>query len=158
MSGQFTIDDTINTLKAIFEKHKNERVFVLATICCGKTTLVKKIASCVDADDIAFVDITEEEQKMISQTPWTSEVGNTVDKLVYRNVKIVPGYPVFGTVIVDCDVVIYLDICNDLLAKHCEMRGKSLTDAKSIKQAIEDDWNHHKAQSNKQFYYVTMLE
>lgn len=158
MSGIFTVDDTINTLMAIFEKHKNEKVFVLATICCGKSTLVSKIPSCVDADDIAFVDITEEELAIINQTPWTKEVGDTVDNLVYRNVKIMPGHPVFGTVIVDCEVVVYLDISDDLLAKHCEKRGKDFSDAKSIKEAIEGDWNNHKAHKNKQFYYVTMLE
>lgn len=158
MSGKFTIDDTINTLKAIFEKHKNEKVLVLATICCGKTTLVSKIPDCVDADDIAFVDITEEELAIIKETPWTKEVGDTVDSLVYRNVKIEQGHPVFGTVIVDCDVVVYLDISDDLLMKHCKNRELSFADAKNIKEAIEDDWNNHKEQNLKQFYYVTMLE
>ena len=158
MPAEFTIDETINTLKAIFEKHVNDRVFVLATICCGKTTLVSKIPNCMDADDIAFVDITEKELAIISQVPWTKEVGDTVDSLVYRNVKIKPGYPVFGTVIVDCEVVVYLDINDDLLAEHCKKRGKIFTDAKNIKEAIERDWNYHKAQKNKMFYHVTMHE
>ena len=33
--GSFTIIETINTLKAIFEKHKEERVCVIGTICVG---------------------------------------------------------------------------------------------------------------------------
>lgn len=158
MSGQFTIQETINTLEAIFERHKNERIYVLATICCGKSTLISQIPNCIDMDSIAFKDITAEETAIISQTPWTKEVGDLVDKLVYRNVKIQPGFPVFGTVIVDCEVVIYLDISDELLAKHCEKRNASFADAKKIKEAIEGDWNNHKKQNNKSFYYVTMLE
>ncbi len=158
MPGIFTADDTISTLNAIFEKHRHERVLVLATICCGKTTLVSKIPDCVDADDMAFSDITQEELEIINQTPWTKEVGDTVDNLVYRNVKIQPGHPVFGTVIVDCEAVVYLDINDDLLLKHCEKRNKSFEDAKSIKEALEGDWNNHKFQNIKKFYYVTMLE
>lgn len=158
MSGQFTINETINTLKAIFEKHKNERVYVLATICCGKTTLINQIPGCIDMDSIAFVDITEEEAAILNQTPWTKEVGDIVDTLVYRNVRVEPGHPVFGTVIVDCDVVVYLDISDELLEKHCKKRGADFEDAKKIKEAIERDWNNHKVQNDKKFYYVTMLE
>ena len=81
-----------------------------------------------------------------------------VDSLVYRNVKIQPGYPVFGTVIVDCEVVVYIDISDELLMKHCEERGTNFADAKAIKDAIERDWDNHKKQGDKQFYYTTMLE
>ncbi|MDR1693167.1 MAG: hypothetical protein LBR72_07395 [Oscillospiraceae bacterium] len=157
MPGRFTVEDTINTLSAIFEKYKDERVFVLATICCGKSTLVSKIPGCVDADDIAFVDITEEELEVINKTPWTKEVGDTVDSLVYRNVIVKPGFPVFGTVIVDCDIVVYLDRSEELLAEHCDKRRKSFLDAKAIKEAVEQDWNCHKELGSKRFYYVTML-
>lgn len=158
MSGQFTINETINTLKAIFEKHKEERIYVLATICCGKTTLIERIPNCVDMDSIAFVNITEEEATILNKTPWTKEVGDMVDSLVYRNVKVRPGYPVFGTVIVDCDVVVYLDINDELLKKHCKKRNADFADAKKIKEAIEDDYNNHKSMNDKLFYYVTMLE
>lgn len=158
MSGQFTINETINNLKAIFEKHRNERVYVLATICCGKTTLIERIPNCVDMDSIAFINITDEEATVLNQKPWTKAVGDMVDTLVYRNVKVQPGYPVFGTVIVDCDVVIYIDISDELLKNHCDKRGVDFTDAKKIKESIENDWNNHKSQNNKTFYYVTMLE
>ena len=129
MSGIFTINDTANTLKAIFEKHKNERVFVLGTMCVGKSTLLELLPEGIDMDAVAFVDITEEESRIISQTPWTKEIGDTVDKIVYRNVKVKPGQPVFGTVIVDCEAVIYLDISDTLLAEHCKKRGVDLADA-----------------------------
>ncbi|NCA68130.1 MAG: hypothetical protein EOM87_08730 [Clostridia bacterium] len=152
MPGQFTINETINTLKAIFEKHKNERVYVLATICCGKTTLIKQIPDCIDMDSIAFVDITEEEAAIINQIPWTKEVGDMVDTLVYRNVHVQPGHPVFGTFIVDCDVVVYLDISDELLEKNYKKRGADFMDAKKIKESIKGDWNNHKAKNDKKFY------
>ena len=61
MSIQTSAQETINTLNAIFEKHKNERICVLATICCGKTTLLKQIPDCVDLDDELWPQLTTEE-------------------------------------------------------------------------------------------------
>jgi hypothetical protein len=158
MSGNFTINDTANTLKAIFDKHKNERVFVLGTMCVGKSTLLGLLPEGIDMDSVAFVNITEDESRIISQTPWTNEVGDTVDKIVYRNVKIKPGHPVFGTVIVDCEAVVYLDISDALLAEHCKKRGVDLADALNMKIAIEQDWNDHKNKNDRMFYYVVMAE
>lgn len=48
MSIETSSQETINALKAIFEKHENERICVLATTCCGKTTLLRQIPNCVD--------------------------------------------------------------------------------------------------------------
>lgn len=64
----------------------------------------------------------------------------------------------FGTVILDCDVVVYLDIADDLLEKHCQKRNVNFTDAQNMKAAIENDWNNHRAQKNKTFYYLTITE
>lgn len=44
--------ETINALKAIFEKHRNDRVCIIGTTCCGKTTLLRKIPECVDMDEL----------------------------------------------------------------------------------------------------------
>ena len=44
--------ETINALKAIFEKHRNDRVCIIGTTCCGKTTLLRKIPECVDMDEV----------------------------------------------------------------------------------------------------------
>ena len=43
--------NTINELETIFNKHKNERICVLGTICIGKTTLINQLKNCVDIDD-----------------------------------------------------------------------------------------------------------
>lgn len=60
MSIETSSQETINALKAIFEKHENERICVLATTCCGKTTLLRQIPNCVDLDDELWPQLTKE--------------------------------------------------------------------------------------------------
>uniref|UniRef100_UPI0040559F20 hypothetical protein n=1 Tax=Acetatifactor sp. TaxID=1872090 RepID=UPI0040559F20 len=158
MSIHTSSQETINTLIAIFEKHKNARVCVLGTTCCGKSTLLKQIPGCVDLDDELWPQLTKEEAEYISQTPWTKEIGDTVDRLVYERIHVKQGHPLFTTIIVDCDAVIYLDISDELLAEHCEKRNVTFIDAKNMKEAIENDWNHHKSQGIKKFYYLMVTE
>ena len=156
--GVFSAGETVNTLLAIFEKHCHERVCVVGTKCVGKTTLLKRLHGCVDMDAEVFSQISEAEARFINQTPWTKEIGDEVDRLVYKYAEIKPGKPMFGTVIVDCEAVVYLDIGDDLLREHCRMRGVGYDDAIRMKQAIEGDWNNHKDMQNKMFYYIMITE
>jgi len=161
MTGKFTASETINTLKAIFDKHKNERVCVIGTMCCGKTTLIKQLSgyNCVDMDDEFWPQIPEEEIEILGQTPITQEIIDAIYKLVYEKITVKPGSPLFGFAILDCEVVVYLDISEKLLEKHCKMRGDTtLVDALFIKKCVEEDWNRHKEKSVKPFYYLTITE
>ena len=163
MSGRFTVNETLNTLKAIFEKHKDERVCVLGTICVGKSTLLNQLPEykCEDLDDVLWPSIPEEEKNLMNQLlkePWTTELGNEIDRLIYKYGKVKPGCPLFTSVILDCEAVVYLDISDDILADHCKKRGDSFEDSKNIKEAIEGDWNYHKAKNDKIFYYLTVSE
>lgn len=158
MSIQTSAQETINALNAIFYKHKNERICVLATTCCGKTTLLKQIPDCVDLDDELWPQLAKEEAEFISQNPWTKEIGNFIDKLVYEKISVQAGHPLFTTIIVDCDVVIYLDISDELLAEHCKKRGNIFSDSKNVKNAIEEDWNNHRKKGGKTFYYLILTE
>lgn len=158
MSIQTSARETINALNAIFDKHKNERICVLATTCCGKTTLLQQIPDCVDLDDELWPQLTREEAEFISQKPWTKEIGDFIDKLVYEKISVKVGHPLFTTIIVDCDVVIYLDISDELLAEHCKKRGNNFLDAQNVKNAIEEDWNNHRKKGGKTFYYLTLTE
>lgn len=158
MSIQTSAQETINALHAIFDKHKNERICVLATTCCGKTFLLKQIPGCVDLDDELWPQLTKEEAEFISQKPWTNEIGDFIDKLVYEKISVKVGHPLFTTIIVDCDVVIYLDISDELLAEHCKKRGNNFRDAKNVKKSIEEDWNDHRKKGGKTFYYLTVTE
>ena len=150
--------ETINTLEAIFEKHKDERVCVLGTTCCGKSTLLKQIPNCVDMDEALWPLLTQEEIDFVCQKPWTKEIGDYFDNLIYTKVKIAKGMPMFGTVILDSDAVVYLDIADDVLKTHCEKRNISFEDAINMKAAIENDWNAHRAEGKKKFYYVMIRE
>ncbi len=158
MSIQTSAQETINALYAIFDKHKNERICVLATTCCGKTSLMKQIPGCVDLDDELWPQLTKEEAEFISQKPWTNEIGDFIDKLVYEKISVKVGHPLFTTIVVDCDVVIYLDISDELLAEHCRKRGNNFSDAKNVKNSIEEDWNNHRKKGGKTFYYLTVTE
>jgi len=161
MSGIFTANETINALKAIFEKHRNERVCVIGTMCCGKSTLIKQLSeyNCVDMDDEFWPQIPEEEIEVLSQTPITNEILNAIYKLVYEKMSIKAGFPMFGFSILDCEAVVYLDISEKLLEKHCKSRGDTtLVDALFVKKRVEEDWNNHKAKSEKTFYYLTVTE
>lgn len=51
MAIKTSVQETINALNAIFEKHKNDRICVLGTTCCGKSTLQEQIPGTVDMDE-----------------------------------------------------------------------------------------------------------
>ena len=160
-TAMFTATETVNTLTAIFEKHKCERVCVVGTICCGKTTLIKQIPphyNCIDMDDEFWPQVSNEDVAYLSQTPFTKEMSDFIYKLIYEKITGKPGYPLFGFVILDCEAVVYLDIAEDLLQEHCKMRGTSFADALYIKKGIEEDWRNHKAKCDKVFYYLTITE
>ena len=148
----------IEELNAIFNKHKNERVCVIGTICSGKTSLLKQIPNCIDVDDELWSQLTKEEATFISQTPWTKEIGDEIDRLMYKKIKVKPGFHLFGTVILDCEAVVYLDIDDELLLEHCKKRGVDFTDALNIKKAIYEDLEYHKAKNRKVFYHLTVTE
>ena len=148
----------IDELKMIFVRHKHERVCVLGTICCGKTTLLRQISDCVDLDDVFWPRLTKEEAAFISQTPWTQEISDEIDRLIYEKVAVQVGHPLFTTVILDCEAVVYLDIDDELLAEHCRKRNVSFEDAKNVKTAVESDLVHHKLMGGKKFYTLSVKE
>ena len=146
-------------LEELFAQHATDRVCVLGTICCGKTTLLRQITNCVDVDDELWSRLTEEETAFVSRTPWTEEIGDEIDRLVKERITIRPGFPHFGTVILDCEVIVYLDIDDSLLRKRCKKRGTSFTDAIRIKESIENDLESYKrTHSDKAYYYFRLKE
>lgn len=116
MALKTSAQETINALNAIFEYHKKERICVLGTTCCGKTTLLRQMKHCVDLDDELWPQLSKEE------------------------------------------AVIYLDISDALLEKHCKSRDVDFADSKNVKEAVEEDWNHHREKGGKIFYYLMVTE
>lgn len=158
MAIKTSAQETINALTAIFEKHKNERICVLGTTCCGKTTLHEQIPGTVDMDEALWPQLTEEEEAFICRKPWTREIGDFTRKMVKERVVIKAGEPLFSLILLDSEVVVYLDISDELLAEHCKKRGSDFQDAKNVKNAIEDAWNRQRDNKDRVFYYLNVTE
>ena len=60
-------------------------------------------------------------------------------RLVRERVKAEKGRPLFGTVVVDCDLIILLVISDRLLAERAAKRSVDLLDAKNMRKKIKAD-------------------
>ena len=129
----------IEQLIEIFEENRDKRICVLGTTCTGKTTLIKGTNIGLDMDEEIFPLLTEEETEYVCRTPWTQEIGNKMDELVRTKLSINPGTPMFGTVLLDCDLIVYLHINDDLLLERTKLRNTDFSNAKNMQQKIEEE-------------------
>lgn len=128
-----------SVLDNIFRENTNERICVVGTTCCGKSYLANKLDNCRDMDKEIFSLLSEDETKIVCQTPWTPEIGKIMDGYVKEKIKIRPNEPVFGTVPIESDIIIYLNISDELLKENCKKRGVKLKEALEMKKSIEDE-------------------
>ena len=150
--------ETINALNAIFQKHINDRICVLGTTCCGKSTLQEQIPSTLDMDAVLWPQLTKDEEAYICQKPWTRKIGDFTRKIVKERVTIKAGQPIFSLILLDCEVIVYLDISDELLADHCKKRGSAFQDAKNVKDAIENALNNQRKNNDREIYYLNVTE
>ena len=129
----------LEELKLVFNDNKDKRICVLGTTCTGKTTLIGKSNFGVDMDEEIFPLLTPEETEYVCRTPWTEEIGNKMDELVRTKLKIKPGIPMFGTVLLDCDLIVYLHISDELLLERTNSRNVDFNNAKNMQQKIEEE-------------------
>lgn len=129
----------IEELRQLFIDNKGKRICVLGTTCTGKTTLINESNMGVDMDEEIFPLLTEEENEYVCQTPWTEEIGNKMDELVRTRLSIKPGVPMFGTVLLDCDLIIYLHITDELLLERTKSRNVDFNNAKNMQLKIEEE-------------------
>ena len=129
----------IEELSKIFEENSDKRICVLGTTCTGKTTLINATNMGLDMDKEIFPLLTEEETEYVCQTPWTEEIGNKMDELVRTKLSIKPGIPMFGTVLLDCDLIVYLHINDELLLERTKLRNTDFMNAKNMQQKIEEE-------------------
>lgn len=129
----------IDNLRKIFENNEDKRICVIGTSCTGKTTLVNIFENAKDMDKIIFPLLSKEETDYVCQTPWTEEVCKTMDELMRTKVKISPGNPLFGTVLLDCDLIVYLHINDELLLERTKMRNVSFENAKNMQLKLEKE-------------------
>lgn len=90
-------------------------------------------------DKEIFPLLTKEETEYVCKTPWTEEIGATMDKLVRTKLKTIPGNPLFGTVLLDCDLIVYLHINDELLQKRTKKRNADFINAKNMQKKIEEE-------------------
>ncbi|WP_234122429.1 MmcQ/YjbR family DNA-binding protein [Clostridium hydrogenum] len=139
MTIKISDEKLIPVLDNIFRKRANERICVVGTTCCGKSYLTNKLDNCRDMDKEIFRLLNEDETKIVCQTPWTSEIGKIMDGYVKEKIKTRPNEPVFATVPIESDIIIYLNINDELLKEHCKKRGVKLKEALEMKKSIEDE-------------------
>lgn len=133
------MEASIDNLVAIFNENSNKRICVLGTTCTGKTTLINESNIGLDMDKEIFPLLTQEETDYVCSTPWTEKIGNKMNELVRSKLSIKPGTPMFGTVLVDCDLIIYLHISDELLFERTKLRNADFINAKNMKKKIENE-------------------
>lgn len=129
----------INELKNILDNNKDKRICVVGTSCTGKTTYLEYAKNGLDMDKVIFPLLSKEEKEYVCKTHWTEQIGQTMDKLVRERIKIQVGQPVFGTVVIDCDLIVYLNISEELLKKRTKSRNVNFDDAKRMQDGIEKE-------------------
>lgn len=133
------IDVSIDNLLAIFNENSNKRICVLGTTCTGKTTLINELNIGIDMDKEIFPLLTQQETDYVCSTPWTEEIGDKMNELVRTKLSIRPGTPMFGTVLLDCDLIVYLHISDELLLERTKLRNADFMNAKNMQKKIEDE-------------------
>jgi adenylate kinase family enzyme len=126
-------------LAKIINSNKDKRVLIVGTTCTGKTTFLKYIKNAFDMDELVFPKLTKAQSDYVCQSPWTSEIGKAMSRLTKEKVRIKPGQPIFGTVVLDSDLVVYLHISDELLKKRTALRGVNFKDAKNMQKQIETE-------------------
>lgn len=123
----------------IFNSNEDFRICVVGTTCTGKSTLINALGIGEDMDEILFPLLTKEESDYVCQTPWTEDIGRYMDNLVRTKVKIKKGTPLFGTVLLDADLIVYLHINDELLRERTKMRNADFMNAKNMQTKIEKE-------------------
>jgi len=138
-------------LQVLLDKYKDKRVLVIAPPSAGKSTLLQHIPEGVDMDDIfdtmsddvkdtilqresLYCDIetrkvTYFKKKFVPGDEQTLMDLDILDKFfkkyVNDNMKIQLGKPVFGTKVIDCDVIIYLKLSDEVYMHRLESRNRN---------------------------------
>lgn len=129
----------MNLLEQIINENQDKRICVVGTTCTGKSTLIKRLGFGLDMDNIIFPLLNVEETEYVNRSPWTPEIGEYMDKLVKEKIKIEKGNPVFGTVIIPSDIIIYLDIDDETLKERCKKRNADFENSNNMNNKIKSE-------------------
>ena len=92
-----------------------------------------------DMDELVFPLLSSDERTYVCQKPWTPEIGKEMTRLTRECVKIHAGKPVFGTVVLESDLLIHLRIGEYVLQQRTKARGVSYEGAKAMALQIEQE-------------------
>lgn len=132
----------IDNLIRIFNENSSKRICVLGTTCTGKSTILEELKIGLDMDEEIFPLLTKEEIEYVCKLPWTIEIGNKMDELVKTRLSIKPGIPLFETVLLDCDLIVYLHISDESLMERTNLRKVDFFNAKNMQTRIEEEINN----------------
>ena len=133
------MEANLENLIQVFNENIDKRICVLGTTCTGKSTIINESNIGLDMDKEIFPLLTKEETDYVCSTPWTEEIGEKMDELVRTKLSIKPGLPMFGTVLLDCDLIVYLHISDELLLERTKLRNVDFLNAKNMQQKIETE-------------------
>ena len=137
------IDVDINKLTSVlnefFQKKIDKRVVVLATTCTGKSTIIKDLSIGRDMDEEIFPLLSQDEKDYVCQYPWNEEIGKYMDTLVRDRLSVKKGIPLFGTVYVECDIVIFIKLDKNILRQRCLKRNVNFENAINMQIQIENE-------------------
>ena len=130
-------------LQKILTKLAKKRVAVLGPPCIGKSTILRHIPGALDMDAVLFSQLSLAEKKVVFRKPWSPSVGREMKRLARSRITVSPGHPVFATVVLAVDFIIYLKIDDALLKKRIALRAHErcqvFDDVKGIQSQLETD-------------------
>lgn len=141
MSPELEPNPNYNAAKLyeILKLFADRRVVVVGTTCSGKSTLQQQIPGTLDMDKLIFPLLTEQERTFVCQDQWTEEIGEFMTEVTRQRVNIEPGKPLFGTVVLDADVIVHITISDQLLQERTAMRNVSFENAKNMQAQLEQN-------------------
>lgn len=132
-------DPVVMGLTELLAQHSDKRVCVVGTTCTGKSTMLSQIPGARDQDREVFPKLTKEESDFVCRVPWTEETGRAMSRFVREKVLSHIGGPVFGTVVIESDLVVLLKISDELLKQRVAGRNVQFSDAKSMQTQMESE-------------------
>lgn len=117
-----SVSELLPLVTQLLENQATKRIIVVGTSCTGKSTLVKLLPGAIDMDVVLFPQLSQAEKTYICSDPWTPEIGEYVTKLVNEKMSVEAGKPVFGTVVLPCDLLICITLEDTILEQRVRSR------------------------------------
>ena len=151
-------------LVKLIKNNNEKRIVVLGTTCTGKSTILKNHPEYRDMDEEIYPLLTKEEIEYVNQVPWTEEIGLKMNELVRKRLKSQIKKPIFGTVIIDCDLLILISLDKHVLEARCKSRKVSYLDPINMHKKVFEGINGNNSQFIEiktipdNYYYCGIIE